>query len=138
MSITDQLEQNRQMLDALPEAQDIASDVQIGETSRVTGNVCIGKGTTIENCIIRGPVVIGENCILKDAYVGSYTSLGNNVEFIATEIEMACVEDGVVIRALSGRIQDSIIGKNSQIIRQTDPASFFHFNISENSQIDLI
>jgi len=126
------------MLDALPEAQDIASDVQIGETSRVTGNVCIGKGTTIENCIIRGPVVIGENCILKDAYVGSYTTLGNNVEFIATEIEQARVEDGVVIRALSGRIQDSIIGKNSQIIRQTDPASFFHFNISENSQIDLI
>lgn len=138
MSIHDQLEQNRQMLDALPEAQDVDSDVQIGETSRVTGNVRIGKGTTIENCIIRGPVVIGENCVLKDAYVGSYTTMGNNVEFIATEIEMACVEDGVIIRALSGRIQDSVIGKNSQIIRQTDLASFFHFNISENSQIDLI
>jgi len=132
------LEAHRQRLDALPDTQDIASDVQIGETSRVTGNVCIGSGTIIENCIIRGPVIIGQNCRIKDAYVGSYTTFGNNVEFIATEIEYASVDDDVIIRALSGRIQDSMIGKNSQIIRQTEPASFFHFHVSENSRIDII
>jgi glucose-1-phosphate thymidylyltransferase len=131
-------EAHYQRLDALPEAQDIASNVQIGDTSRVTGNVCIGAGTVIENCIIRGPAVIGENCQIKAAYIGSYTTLGNNVEFIATEIEHASVEDGVIIRALSGRIQDSIIGKNSHIIRHTNPGAFYHFQVSENSHIDII
>ncbi len=132
------LEAHRQLLDALPDTQNIASDVLIGETSRVTGSVCIGSGTIIENCIIRGPVIIGQNCRIKDAYVGSYTTFGNNVEFIATEIEYARVDDNVVIRALSGRIQDSIIGKNTHIIRQTEPASFFHFQVAENSRIDII
>ncbi|MBT3606601.1 MAG: hypothetical protein HN521_26310 [Candidatus Latescibacteria bacterium] len=138
MSTNNQLDAHHQILDDLPDTQEIASDVQIGDTSRVTGKVRIGAGTVIENCIVRGPVIIGENCQIKDAYVGSYTIFGNNVEFIATEIEHAHVEDKVIIRALSGRIQDSIIGKNSQIIRQTDPAAFFHFRISENSHIDII
>lgn len=138
MSTNNHLDAQHQILDDLPETQDIASDVTIGDTSRVTGKVRIGAGTTIENCIVRGPVIIGENCHIKDAYVGSYTILGNHVEFTATEIEHAQVDDGAVIRGLSGRIQDSIIGKNSQIIRQTDPAAFFHFRISENSHIDII
>lgn len=132
------LAEQHQILDTLPDTQEIAADVQIGDTSRVTGSVRIGAGTVIENCIVRGPVIIGENCRIKDAYIGSYTTLGNNVEFIATEIEYSRLEEGVVIRALSGRIQDSVIGKNSHIIRQTEPASFFHFNISENSHIDIV
>ncbi|MDA0711865.1 MAG: hypothetical protein O3B73_16830 [bacterium] len=126
------------MLDALPDAQDISAEAQIGESCRVTGNVRIGAGTIVENCIIRGPVVIGCNCRIKDAYVGSYTELGDNVEFVASEIEHARVEDNVVIRSLGGRIQDSNIGKNSKIIRQTEPASFFHFSISENALIEII
>lgn len=138
MSSNPTLKAQFKILDALPDNQDIAQDVQIGDASRITGNIRIGAGTTIENCIIRGPVIIGENCRLKDAYIGSYTTMGNNVEFIATEVEYSWIEDGVVIRALSGRMQDSIIGKNSQIIRQTDPAAFFHFQISENSHIDII
>jgi glucose-1-phosphate thymidylyltransferase len=131
-------DEHYRILDALPETQEIVGDAQIGETCRVSGNVRIGSGTVIENCILRGPVIIGDHCRLTDAYIGSYTTLANRVEISDTEIEHSCVENDVVIHSLAGRIQDSIIGEGSKIIRQTGPSAFFHFQVSENSRIEIV
>ena len=48
MDHDDPFKTNRTTLDNLPETKDIAPDVQIGETSRVTGSVRIGAQTTTD------------------------------------------------------------------------------------------
>jgi NDP-sugar pyrophosphorylase family protein len=47
----------------------------------MTGRVGIDEGTTIRSgCTIRGPVILGKSCdIGPNAYVGPYTSIGDNV-----------------------------------------------------------
>lgn len=138
MDHDDPLKTNSTTLDNLPETKDIAPDVQIGETSRVTGSVRIGAQTTIDNCIIRGPVIIGQNCRLKDTYVGPYTSLGNNVKIVASEIENTIVYEGTSISDIEDRIQDSIIGAHTRIVRVKIQPAIFQFRVGENSFIEIV
>lgn len=138
MDHDESLKTNRATLDNLPETKDIAPDVQIGETSRVTGFMQIGAQTTIDNCIIRGPVIIGQNCQLKDTYVGPYTFLGDHVKIVASEIENAIVHEGTRIADIEHRIQDSIIGAHTHIVRIKTKPAICQFRVSKNSFIEII
>lgn len=81
----------------------------------VQGRVGIGVGTRIEGrSLIRGPVVIGEGCTIRDSYIGPYTSIGNRVEIIGTEIEHSIIFDGAMVSS-GQRIVDSIIGHEARI-----------------------
>jgi len=134
----DILEANRVVLDELPDKQDLADDVAVGPSCRISGRVCIESGTKIENSIIRGPVVIGSNCTLQDAYVGPYTAIGNNVELVGSEIEHSIVLDGGSIRDLGERIDESLIGYRAEITRiQTRPAAY-RFMIGDDSKVDIV
>ena len=134
----DLLEANRVVLDELGDENEIASDTQIGTSSRVTGRVRIESGTEIENCIIRGPVVIGSGCRLRDAYVGPYTALGNGVEIAASEIEHSIVLDGGRIVDLGERVADSLIGYNAEVTRVEARPAAFRFMLGDDSKVDII
>ena len=97
--------------------QDLSTSMEgsIDEHSGIVGNVSVGKGTIIKNSRIRGPVIIGNNCeIGPNAYIGPYTSVGDNCRIIGAEIENGIVMEGVAIDC-GNRIVDSIIGKDSKI-----------------------
>jgi glucose-1-phosphate thymidylyltransferase len=134
----DMLEANRIVLDELPDAQEIASDSQIGESSRITGRVKIESGTKIENCIVRGPVVIGSNCTLQDTYVGPYTSLGDGVEIVGSEIEHSIVMDNGRILNLAERVGDSLIGHNAEVTRVESMPASYRFMLGDDSKVDII
>ena len=38
----------------------------------------VEKGARLENCKVRGPAVIGRDTVVKDAYIGPYTSIGED------------------------------------------------------------
>ena len=134
----DLLEANRIVLDERPDESYIASTVEVSDTSRITGRVRILGGTKIENCIIRGPAIIGANCTLRDAYVGPYTSLGDNVELIASEIEHSIVLDRGRILNLGDRVSDSLIGENTEVTRtETRPGSF-RLMLGDDSRVEFI
>jgi glucose-1-phosphate thymidylyltransferase len=60
--------------------------------------------------------VIGEHCeIGPDTYIGPYTSIGDHVTLLNTEIENSIVMNGARIDC-GKRITDSIIGKNVEIV----------------------
>ena len=134
----DMLEANRVVLDELPDRQEIAPDVQVESSSRVSGRVQIATGTRIQNCIIRGPAVIGENCRLRDAYVGPYTAIGNGVEIAGSEIEHSIVLDGGRILDLGGRVEDSLIGDNAEVTRVKARPAAFRFMLGDDSKVDIV
>lgn len=107
--------------------------------ARLQGNVQIGAGTIIsENVLIRGPVVIGENCQINSAYIGPYTSIGDNVIINGAEIEHSIVFSESII-STPERIVDSMIGHKAQVVSrgETAPPSGHQLIIGDNSLVEL-
>jgi glucose-1-phosphate thymidylyltransferase len=87
------------------------------ETSKITGNVMIGKGTVIqENSQVDGPVIIGENCIIgPNTKIGPNTSIGNNSKLSKCDIEDCIIMSDCEIDC-NIKIRYSIISTDSSIL----------------------
>ncbi|MFH1430594.1 MAG: glucose-1-phosphate thymidylyltransferase, partial [Candidatus Uhrbacteria bacterium] len=111
----DLLEGNQLLLSVSEFTREIDS-ASIDPAATIQGRVQIGEGTRIEGCtLIRGPVSIGRNCTIRGSYIGPYTSIGNGVEVMGTEVEHSIVFDEA--RIVSGkRIVDSIVGFRASVV----------------------
>ena len=104
-----------------------------------SGIVCVDEGTKIlSGTTLRGPLIIGKNCqIGPDAYIGPYTSVGDNTTIRGAEIENTIIVGNCRIDC-KRRIVDSLIGSNAEI---TDSANSMprgsRFIIGENTIISV-
>lgn len=107
----DLLEANRVVLDEL-----IGRQVQgkVDGSSLVIGRVVLEEGTQVTRSEIRGPVTIGAKTLVEDAFIGPYTSVGRCCTITNSVLEHCVVLDGVIIEGV-GRLEDSIVGRNSTI-----------------------
>lgn len=129
----DVLDANHLILDVL----ESKIEAEIEEGAQISGRVSIGKGTRVKkNSVIRGPVIIGENCEI-DAYIGPYTSIGDNSRITGGEIESSIVVGDAVIEC-DERIVDSLIGNHSHIVSMENKLpKGRRFVIGENSLVNL-
>jgi len=90
---------------------------ELSESTRISGNTDIGKGTRILGEVnIMGPVMIGRNCVIgPDVYIGPYTTIGDDCVLKKVEIENSIVMKGSSIES-NERIRDSLIGSYSTIL----------------------
>ena len=131
--LEDMLEANRLILETFDRKIDGSVDPQ----SRVEGKVVIEKGAVIERSVIRGPAIIGRGARIMHAYVGPFTSIGNEVEIKDTEIEHSIVLEGSSLRDLSNRVIDSLIGRNVRIWREPVKPSAYRFMLGDNSEVGI-
>lgn len=111
----------------------------IEEGAQLQGDVAIGKGTRVSSdSLIRGPVTIGENCLISGSYIGPYTSVGNDVKVINSELEHSVVFSGATIDTTE-RICNSLIGLNATLVdaRRTHPKTAHRLIIGDNSFVEL-
>lgn len=129
----DVLDANHLILDVLKSRK----QGKVEEGAKISGRVSIGKDTLIKNnSVIRGPVIIGENCEI-DAYIGPYTSIGDNTRITGGEIESSIVVGDAVIEC-NERIVDSLIGNHCQIVSMKNKLpSGCRFVLGENSLVNL-
>jgi len=129
----DVLDANHLILDVL----ESENNGKVEQGAKISGRVYIGKGSVIKkNSVIRGPVNIGENCKI-DAYIGPYTSIGDNSVISGGEIESSIIVGDAVIES-NERILDSLIGNHSHIISKENSLPKGHrFIIGENSLVNL-
>lgn len=129
----DVLDANHLILDVL----EPHNNGEIDEGAEVGGRVSIGKGTVVKkNSVIRGPVIIGKNCEI-DAYIGPYTSVGDNSRITGGEIESSIVVGDAVIEC-DERIVDSLIGNHCHIVSdENNLPKGRRFVIGENSLVSL-
>jgi glucose-1-phosphate thymidylyltransferase len=105
--------------------------------SRVEGKVVVAAGATIERSVVRGPVIIGAGAKVIGAYVGPFTSIGENAEIRETEIEHSIVLEGATISGLAARVEDSLIGRNVSIYRRPVRPSAYRFMLGDNSEVGI-
>ena len=131
--VQDMLEANRLILDELPERV----EGELSE-SRVEGRVVIEAGAVLERATVRGPAIIGNGTRIKDAYIGPYTAVGDNVVIERAELEHSIVLSGSHIADLEYRIEASLIGRNVSIRRGPALPKAYRFVVGDNADVQIL
>ncbi|HXI12609.1 MAG TPA: sugar phosphate nucleotidyltransferase [Thermoanaerobaculia bacterium] len=131
--IDDMLEANRTVLDM--KEYDVRGIHD--EHSRIEGKVVVEEGVEITDSVIRGPVIIGRNSRISHAFVGPYTSIGDNCSVEYSEIENSIVLENSTISHVEGRIEASLIGKNVRIAKTRRKPIAYRFMLGDNSEVGI-
>ncbi|MFC1786431.1 glucose-1-phosphate thymidylyltransferase [Halobacteriota archaeon] len=107
----------------------------IDDKSKVSGRVRIEEGTKIVNSIVRGPCVIGKDCTIENSFVGSYTSIGNNSNIVASAIEYCIIMENVEIKNID-RLEESLIGRNTKISKNRKQ-KVLKLHIGDYSEVEI-
>ena len=110
----------------------------VDRDSDVDRRVTVEKGAEIINSVVRGPAIIGENCRIVNSYVGPFTSIYHQVTIENSEIEHSMVLEQSTIRDISGRIQDSLIGRQVNITRSPIKPKSHKLTLGDYSQVGIL
>jgi glucose-1-phosphate thymidylyltransferase len=127
------LEANRMVLDELRAGPGEGELIK----STVQGRVAIGPGARLDSTVVRGPAVIGSRARLRHAYVGPYTSIGDEVQIEGAEIEHSIVLPGAQIRHLGGRLEASVVGRRAKLFRDFALPRAMRVRLADDDQISL-
>jgi glucose-1-phosphate thymidylyltransferase len=131
--VQDMLDANRLILDDLRErVEGTLTD------SRVEGRVVVEPGVVLERATVRGPAIIGAGSVIRDAYIGPYSAIGEDVTIERAEIEYSIVLSGSSVRDLDGRVEASLIGRNVAIARSPALPKAYRFVVGDNAEIAIL
>jgi glucose-1-phosphate thymidylyltransferase len=86
---------------------------------------------------VRGPAVIAAGAHLRQAYVGPYTSIGEDVLIEGAEIEHSIILAGASITHLGGRLEASVVGPRARVFRDFRLPKAMRLNIGEGAEVSL-
>jgi glucose-1-phosphate thymidylyltransferase len=109
---------------------------EIDQQSVVTGRVQIGKDSEIVRSKIRGPVVIGENVRIEDSFIGPFTSIADGCRITASVLEHCVLLEHAIVTRVD-RLEDSLIGKNSAVIKEMNTHQAYRLMIGDDSEVLL-
>jgi glucose-1-phosphate thymidylyltransferase len=131
--LADMLEANRLVLEEI----ETRLEGEIDADSRIEGRVVVEAGARVSGSVVRGPAVIGAGACIEDAYVGPYTSIGEDVHVRRSEVEHSIVLAGSVVEDLGTRMEASLLGKNVKLTRHDGMPKTLRFLVGDNSEIEL-
>jgi glucose-1-phosphate thymidylyltransferase len=132
--LADMLEANRLVLEELV----TAIEGEVDGDSKIEGRVVLGPGAKLERSVVRGPAVIGAGACVEDAYIGPYTSIGDDVHVRRSEVENSIVLSGSVVEDLNTRLEASLLGKNVKLTRSDGMPKTLRLLVGDKSEIKLV
>jgi glucose-1-phosphate thymidylyltransferase len=105
--------------------------------STIQGAVIAHPDATIQSSVVRGPAIIGARARLRDAYVGPYTAIGEDVVIEGAEVEHSVVLAGAAISHLSGRLEASVIGRKSKVFRDFRLPRGLRLTVGDGAEVCL-
>jgi glucose-1-phosphate thymidylyltransferase len=132
--LEDMLEANRIILDGLRPEMNGEADA----TSQIAGRVSVGRGTKIINSSLRGPAIIGDECVIENAFIGPYTSINDRVTVRSSEVEHSIILEDCRILDIGSRLDDSLIGKNVTIQKDSGKPRAYRMMLGDNSTAGVI
>jgi glucose-1-phosphate thymidylyltransferase len=132
--LADMLEANRLVLEEL----EARLEGEIDSESVLEGRVVLEAGATLTRSVVRGPAVIGAGATIEDAYIGPYTSIGNEVRVVRSEVEHSIILAGSVVEDLGTRMEASLLGRNVKVTRSEGVKKTVSFLVGDNSEIEII
>ncbi len=132
--LADMLEANRLVLEEI----EPRIDGEVDASSRVEGRVVIEAGATLRDSIVRGPAVIGAGAQIEGAYVGPYTSIGEDVRICRAEIEHSIVLAGSVVEDLGTRMEASLLGREVKLTRSDGMPKTLRMLVGDKCEIKIV
>ena len=108
------------------------------DDSRIEGRVVVEAGAKVVGSVVRGPVVIGAGARIEDAYVGPYTSIGEDVHIRRSEVEHSIVLAGSVVEDLGTRMEASLLGRNVKLTRSDGMPKTLRLLVGDNCDIEIV
>jgi len=130
----DLLEANRLILETVE--RDIAGTVD--EHSQAHGKVIVAAGAEVHNSVIRGPAIIGPGARIQNAYIGPFTSIDHDCLIVDCEIEHSIVLECTRLIDVPGRIEDSLIGRNVEILRSPHKPKAYKLMLGDFSRVEVL
>ena len=130
----DMLDANRLVLDEM----EPKIEGYVDRASKLIGKVIVQKGAEIIGSVIRGPAIIGEETRIVNAYIGPFTSVYHHVVVERSEIEHSIVLEHSRIVDIPQRIENSLIGRNVEIVRSPLLPKAFKLTLGDNSKVGLL
>ena len=129
--MTPLLEANRLLLEVITPRV----DGDVDDLSTLDGRVVVEAGATVRNSILRGPLVIGKNARIIDSFIGPFTAIGDGCEVVNSEIEHSVIMQSSRIIDIK-RLEDSLIGREAEVIRSQKRPRALRLMIGDHCQID--
>jgi glucose-1-phosphate thymidylyltransferase len=130
----DMLEANDKVLEEI----EPRVDGYVDRDSQVNEKVTIERGAEIINSRIRGPAIIGEDSRVINSYVGPFTSIYHHVVVENSEIEHCIVLEHSRIVDIPYRIEDSLIGRRSEITRSPIKPRALKMTLGDHSKVGIL
>ena len=111
-------------------------DGEISAQSQVTGRVQLGFGSKIIDSTVRGPVVIGDNVLIENSFIGPFTSIGSGCRIVSSVLEHCVLLENARIEHVD-RLEDSLIGKNSVVLKDHKVHQAYRLMIGDDSEVLL-
>ena len=132
--LADMLEANRLVLEEI----ETRIEGEVDEASRVEGRVVVESGAKLERSVVRGPAVIGAGACIEDAYIGPYTSIGDDVHVRRSEVEHSIILAGSVVEDLGTRMEASLLGREVKLTRSEGMPKTLRMLVGDKSEIKII
>jgi glucose-1-phosphate thymidylyltransferase len=132
--LADMLEANRLVLEEL----ESRVEGEVDADSKVEGKVVLEPGATLVRSTVRGPAVIGAGAQVEDAYIGPYTSIGDDVCVRRSEVEHSIVLAGSLVEDLGTRMEASLLGRNVKLSRSDGMPKTIRMLVGDNSEIEIV
>jgi glucose-1-phosphate thymidylyltransferase len=132
--LADMLEANRLVLEEI----ETAVEGEVDGSSRVEGRVVVAPGAEVKNSVVRGPAVIGPGARIEDAYIGPYSSIGEDVCVRRSEVEHSIILAGSVVEDLGTRLEASLLGREVKLTRSDGMPKTLRMLVGDKSEIKLI
>jgi glucose-1-phosphate thymidylyltransferase len=105
--------------------------------SELQGRVALDPSAEVHGSVIRGPVAIGPRARITNAYIGPYTSIGADVQLDSVEIEHSMVLDRAKLGFLGIRIEGSLLGADTQVIRDFRIPQAIRLSIGAGAEVAI-
>jgi glucose-1-phosphate thymidylyltransferase len=109
---------------------------EIDPQSQVTGRVQLGRGSRVINSTVRGPIVVGENVLVENSFIGPFTSIGSGCRIVSSVLEHCVLLENARIEQVD-RLEDSLIGKNSVVLKDDKVHQAYRLMIGDDSEVQL-
>ena len=109
---------------------------EVDAQSQVTGRVQLGRGSRVINSTVRGPIVVGEDVLVENSFIGPFTSIGSGCRIISSVLEHCVLLENARIEQVD-RLEDSLIGKNSVVLKDHKVHQAYRLMIGDDSEVQL-
>lgn len=131
--LADMLEANRLVLEDI----ETRLDGKV-ENSKVEGRVILEEGAVLRDSLVRGPAVIGRDAVVEGAYIGPYTSIGDQVRVVNSEIEHSILLAGSSVENLGARIEASLLGREVRVTRSNSLPKTMQLLVGDRAEIEIV